>query len=311
MATPANTTTGSTGWRGIFPIPVTPFAPDLAVDHPSLRRQVAFCVDAGCHGIVYPGVASEFFTLTDDERHHAARTVIDEVSGRVPVIVGVAGASTPAAAAFARHAKSLGASGVMATLPYVKHFFDPNPDFIRDYYGRIADAFDGPVILQNARIGFPVSPEVLRGVVTSIPHIRYLKEESSPSTHRLSATIATLGDSVDGVFAGLGGVYLLNELARGAVGSMPAPPVVDLLCRCYDAEITGDHTEARRILDSLAPLFSLDLLYNIASFKHVLAARGIIAHTACRVPAPSLDQPDQTELDEHLRALGLLGDPIR
>ena len=63
--------------------------------------------------------------------------------------------------------------------------------------------------------------------------MRYVKEENFPSTHTLAAAVTALSDEVDGVFGGLGGVYLSQELARGAVGTMPSPVAVDALVHAY------------------------------------------------------------------------------
>ena len=58
--------------RGVFSIPVTPFNEDGSVDYESLRRCVAYCVEAGAHGIVMPVNASEGPRLTDEERRGSA-----------------------------------------------------------------------------------------------------------------------------------------------------------------------------------------------------------------------------------------------
>lgn len=55
-------------WRGIFVIIVTPFTKKGELDEDSLRREVRFNVQAGAHGLVGPANASEFSTLSDDER---------------------------------------------------------------------------------------------------------------------------------------------------------------------------------------------------------------------------------------------------
>ena len=93
--------------RGIFPIVATPFAADGSIDETGLRRVVRFCLDCGVHGLVWPAVASEFYSLADDERKRFLRVVIDETGGRVPVVAGVSGCSVPVAAGFAEDAADL------------------------------------------------------------------------------------------------------------------------------------------------------------------------------------------------------------
>ena len=286
-------------WRGIFPIPVTPFNVDGSVDLASLQRQVEFCIVSGARGIVYPGVVSEFFTLSETERHSANRAVLEAIDGRVPFVVGVAGTSAATAAANAMDSASIGVDGVMAVLPYVKHFYDPDYDFVRNYYRAIAAA-ERPIILQNARIGSVVGYRDLQRLLEDVPLIRYLKQETSPSTHAIGDAVNAVGDRVAGVFGGVGGIYLVNELQRGACGSMPAPPFVDVLGRAYDAFVAGDVDATYALTRPLAPLFSLELLYNVSFIKAVLVIRGVIENATCRVPAPLMDEIDSREIEQSL-----------
>lgn len=291
-------------WHGIFPIPVTPFNSDGSVDNAGLQRQVEFCVTSGARGIVYPGVVSEFFTLSEAERRDANRAVVEAIDGRVPFVAGVAGTSAATANAHALDSASIGADGVMAVLPYVKHFYDPDYDFVREYYKAIASA-ELPIVLQNARIGSVVGFEVLRRLLDDVPLIRYLKQETSPSTHAIGDALSAVGDQLAGVFAGLGGVYLVNELERGACGSMPAPPFVDVLSRAYDAYVAGDLDGTYALTRRLAPLFNLELLYNVSFIKRVLVIRGVIRDATCRVPAPVMDAIDIQEIESSLEYAGI------
>lgn len=294
-------------WHGIFPIPVTSFYPDRTVDYDGLRRQVEFCLEAGAHGIVYPGVVSEFFVLSDEERRRAVETIVQRVDDRVPVIVGVSAPSVTQAVAFAHHAADLGAAGLMAMAPYVQHLFSPSVDEIAHFYQAIDQVSDQPLILQNARMGVPIPLNRLEQVLAAAPGIRYVKEEVAPSTHQLSRVIDLIGDRVDGVFAGIGGVYLLNELDRGAAGSMPAPPVVDFLVEAYRRYQDGAHGASADILLPLTPIFTLELLYNLGLIKGLLVRRGVIDHAVTRASAPPLDHVDVRELDRALRRLPSLG----
>ena len=73
-------------WRGIFPIVITPFTEGYELDEAGLRRVVRFCIEAGARGLVGPANASEFSTLSDDERKRWIEIVVSEAGGQVPVI---------------------------------------------------------------------------------------------------------------------------------------------------------------------------------------------------------------------------------
>ena len=204
--------------RGVIPIPVTTFDRSGALDLAGLRSQVEFSLEHGADGILYPGVVSEFYTLTDSERRNAVEAVVTAAGGQVPVAVGVTGASTQAAVEFTRHAAELEAQAVMTMVPYVQHFFGPSKDFALEHTRRVADV-GVPVIMQNARVGFPLGATALAEVVDAVPGVRYVKEESNPPTHGISQVVKSVGETIEGVFGGIGGVYLVNELERGAIGS--------------------------------------------------------------------------------------------
>jgi 4-hydroxy-tetrahydrodipicolinate synthase len=290
--------------HGVLPIPVTTFDPDGALDVQGLRSQVEFCLDHGADGIVYPGVVSEFYTLTDDERRSAVEAVVAAVGGRAPVAVGVTGASTESAVELTRHAAGLDVTAVMTMVPYVQHFFGPSAQFVAEHTRRVAEV-GVPVIMQNARVGYPLGAQALAEVVAAVPGVRYVKEESNPPTHGISAVVKALGDSIDGVFGGVGGVYLVNELERGAVGTMPSPAFVDRVVGAYRTYAARGAQAAQEELDSMGSLFTRELLYNVVFHKEVLRRRGVIAHGTVRIASPALDEVDLGDLDRLMRLAGL------
>src|SRR5512146_2634507 len=129
-------------WRGIFTIPCTPFDDQGVLDEESLRREVQFCVEARAHGVVAPVNASEFWTLTDEERKRVMRIVVEEVRGRIPTVLGVAGSSDAHAVMFARYAQEVGADSVIAMPPYVRLV---SPKDIFEYYRALSEAITIPI----------------------------------------------------------------------------------------------------------------------------------------------------------------------
>jgi 4-hydroxy-tetrahydrodipicolinate synthase len=286
----------------VIPIPVTTFHDDGRLDTDGLASQVRFSVESGAHGVLYPGVVSEFYTLTDEERRTAVETVVAAADGRVPAVVGVTGASTASAVAFAEHARSVGADAVMTMVPYVQHFFSPTTDFALVHMTEVAGAAGVPVILQNARVGFPLGVGAVTEVIRQVPGIRYVKQESNPPTHGISEIVDALGDRIDGVFGGVGGVYLVNELDRGAVGTMPSPAFVDRIVSAYDLYRSAGADAAQQLIDAMGSLFTREVLYNVVFHKEVLRRRGVIRSTRVRIASPTLDAVDLADLDRLLDA---------
>ena len=285
--------------RGIFPVLQSPFSEDDALDIESLRREVDFCVDMGSHGLVYPVLSSEFQFLTEEERRVGVEAVIDANRGRIPVVAGVAGASTAIAVEYAGHAGGAGADAVIALPPYVS---TGSRDELSAYFRAIAAAVDCPVFVQH---NLPdMDSAFIARLVCEIDNLSYVKEETPPSAHNVSGLFEALKGVNVGVFGGASGRWMLSELERGATGFMPAVPVVEVYVQIWDAWQAGDSQRARDLFDRLLPFVNLMTLLGLAVYKEVLVRRGVFVTAWVRQPgAVRLDQFDLRELDEVLARL--------
>jgi dihydrodipicolinate synthase/N-acetylneuraminate lyase len=287
-------------WRGIFPVLLTPFRENGTIDEESLRREVDFVIEAGAHGLVAPVNTSEFYLLSEKERQRLAEVVIEQADGRVPVVIGTAAPSTDAAQALTRHARGAGAAGVIAMPPYVVRM---PPEGIAEYYHRISDAAGGlPVVLQNVEgeVGSPLSAQAVLEIVRRVPAIRYVKEETLPNTHKISALLKVAGEQLDGVFGGSWGRFLIDELRRGACGLMSGSHLADAQVKVYDLWQSGRREEAREVFVRQLPVQNLWSLLGLRVAKEVLRRRGVFATNICRRACAALDEVDHAELDAAL-----------
>ncbi len=224
-------------------------------------------------------------------------TTVDQAAGRVPVVANVAGTSINAALEFTRHARESGAAAVMALPPYVRR---PSMDGVFDYYAAIAAEAGMPVIIQNAPppFGINLPTAVVLRLVAEIEHVSYIKEERVPAGHHISDVLDSATSSLLGVFGGTAGLYLPNELQRGAIGSMPSAAVCDVLVTVVTAWRSGDVALARAIHTQLLPLLTLEMSVLMAVSKEILRRRGVFTTTAMRDPEfGALDPGDFAELD--------------
>jgi len=278
---------------GIFPVLQTPLLADGELDVASLRREVSFCIDCGAHGLVFPALGSEVQYLSDHERQMLSEIVVDEARGRVPVVATVSAPSAAIAVEHARFAAQIKADAIMALPPYIS---SGSPAEILDYYRRIGQASQLPLIVQNAAPG--VSPDFLVRLLNEVEQIRYIKEEVNPSAHHVSAVVKAAGDQCDGIFGGAFGRWMLSELRRGARGFMPAAEIIDVYVQVWDAFERGDEATARQIFNRILPLINLLMMLGLPVSKAVLVRRGIFETTLMRqTGALSLDADDQYELD--------------
>jgi len=292
-------------WRGIFVIVCTPFTASYELDEASLRKQVRFCIEAGAHGLVGPANASEFPTLSDDERKRWLEIVIGETAGQIPVVAATTSGHTLPAVALSRWAQQIGADGIMAMPPHILH---PDADGCYAYYAALSAALEIPICIQNyiGPLGTPMSAQLLARMCRELDQVQYLKEETLPEPRAISATLAAAGDACKGVFGGQGGIYLLDEYRRGAHGNMPACQATDVQVAIWELLEAGDETGARKLFNQLLPLINFERMHGVAVYKEVLYRRGIFATTVARAPGKALDAFDQAELDAILADVGSL-----
>ncbi len=302
-------------FRGIFTIPATPFEPNGQVDWQGLRGIVEFCIACGAHGLVWPVNASGFTTLTDAERLAGLGIVVEQAAGRVPVVAGVAGLCAEHAATFARRAREVRADAVIAMAPYVAKITDP--DGLVAYFRAISDVAAMPLFIQNHAVGTDMPASVLERIVREVEYAAYIKEETDPVTHKITAMLGKGLPGLQGIFGGAGGRYMLLEYPRGVAGQMPGCHVTDVMVRFWNALEAGDAREARRIYGLLAPLYAIETLCHGAIYKEVLRRRGVIRSARSRnAPPGAMDAYDHRALDGILRDLeplftGSAGGPLR
>jgi dihydrodipicolinate synthase/N-acetylneuraminate lyase len=142
--------------------------------------------------------------------------------------------------------------------------------------------------------------EAVARLAEAIPAIRYVKEETLPSTHRISELLRVAGDHLEGVFGGSGGRCLVDELLRGACGLMSGCQLVDTQVKVYDALRAGDEAAARAAFERQLPSQVLWGLVGLKVAKEILRRRGVFKTTVCRKPDPELDEHDHREIDHAL-----------
>jgi 4-hydroxy-tetrahydrodipicolinate synthase len=290
-------------FRGVFAIPVTPFDKQGEVDVGSLKRCVDFCIAGGAHGIVAPVNASEFNSLTDDERKRVAQIMVEQTNGRIPVVVGTSGVSTKHTVELSRHAQAVGANAVIAMPPYVRK---APPTEIYEYFRALSNAVTIPIFIQDyiAPVGTPMSADLMSRMICELDHVEYLKEEAVPAGQMMTRVMRKAGARLKGVMGGAAGRYLLDEFRRGACGTMPACEVVDLHVQLWDLLDSGKQAAARAFFTQLLPLLNIESLYSFTVYKYVLHRRGVIDYTTTRAAgAGVLDEYDLQELDAILKEL--------
>lgn len=133
-------------FHGIMPPILTPMHEDGSIDESTMRKFVNFLIDGGVNAIIVNGTMGEFYALTDEERTQTAKIVINEVKGRIPVVVGTGHSGTKPAVEFSKIAQDLGADAVQVMPPY---YIVPTDEGVYEHYREIAKAIKIPMFVYN------------------------------------------------------------------------------------------------------------------------------------------------------------------
>ena len=294
---------------GIFNILATPFSADYAVDYESLRRLVRFQMDLGAQGLTILGVMGEAAKLSVAERQAILDTVVETVNGAIPIVVGASHSQLATCIALSEAAFAAGADGVMIAPPPMGDKSDPA---ILALYSEIAETISDAIVVQD----FPpvndviMSPALLAQIAEAIPNARYLKLEDPPLMQKIDA-IRAATDKFE-IFGGLGGMFLLEELGRGASGTMTGFAFTEILVAVYEAFKAGRMSQAEAIFDRYLPLIRYENQpqINLTIRKAFLHRRGAIADPTPRQPFNPIDAGTLDEIDWLLRRVGI-ADPTQ
>jgi 4-hydroxy-tetrahydrodipicolinate synthase len=289
---------------GIFNILATPFDGQLQVDWTSLRRLVEFQLDKGAYGLTILGVLGEAAKLSVNERRQVMDTVMETVAGRVPIVVGVSHPETQTVIALSKAAFEAGAAGVMIAPPRMDK---PTDEAVMALYCEIAEAISQPIVVQDFPPvnGVIMSADLLAALAERIPNVRHLKLEDPPLMEKISA-IRERTDRYE-IFGGLGGMFLMEELKRGAAGTMTGFAFTEILVAVFKAYSAGRAADAERIFDHYLPLIRYENqpVINLTIRKELLHRRGAIASAALREPFAPIDGGTHEEIGWILRRVGI------
>ncbi|ANC92932.1 dihydrodipicolinate synthase family protein [Azospirillum humicireducens] len=278
--------TSARPYRGVFPVVPTIFTETGELDLDGQKRCVDFMIDAGSTGLCILANFSEQFVLTDDERSVLMETMLAHVAGRVPVIVTTTHFSTRACADRSRRAQELGAAMVMVMPPYHGATIRVPEAGIVEFFQRVSDAIDIPIMIQDAPVsGTPLPAPLLARMAREIAQVSYFKIEVPQAAAKLRTLIDLGGDAIEGPWDGEEAITLLADLDAGATGAMTGGAYPDGIRQIVDPYLAGDREAAVAAYGRWLPLINHENRQcGIATAKILMKEGGIIASDAMRHP---------------------------
>ena len=293
--------------RGVYLIAVTPFTESGALDLESTDRMVDFYLERGATGLTLLGIMGEAPKLTTDEARSFVKRVLDRVRGRVPVVVGVSSPGLAAMKELAASVMDLGASGVMVAPAGGLR----SDEQIINYFENVAEALGPktPWVLQDHPFatGVLMPTSVILRVIESIPTCVMLKHEECPGLAKLGAIRAASDKGevrrISILTGNGGGLFLPEELSRGADGAMTGFAYPEMMADVVAAHARGDVERAHDLFDAYLPLARYEQQPNVglAVRKYLMARRGAIASAMIRKPGPKLSAADIADIERLVR----------
>ncbi|WP_423062384.1 4-hydroxy-tetrahydrodipicolinate synthase [Candidiatus Paracoxiella cheracis] len=280
---------------------VTPMKPNGDIDYASMKQLVDWHLSNETDGLVVLGTTGESATIEPEERVELISQVVDQVSEKIPVIVGTGANSTRHALKLTEQAMELGADAALLVTPY---YNKPTQEGLFQHFKTIAEAVPIPQILYNvpSRTACDLLPEtVLR--LSEFSNIVGLKEatgEIDRVTQLLSADceidLFSGDDKTAMEFMLAGGKGVISVLAN------VVPKEFHDLCV---AAVSVDRLNAENLNKKLMPLYTqLFVESNPIPTKWVLSQMGMIPE-GIRLPLTPLAEQFHAGVRNAMQSVGI------
>ncbi len=289
-------------FRGSFVAIVTPMTAEGGIDWRAWARLLDFHLTAATRGVVIAGTTGESAALTESEIMELTHRALEQVAGRMQIIVGAGTGATASTVERARKFSSLGADALMLVTPF---YNKPPQEGMYRHFMSAADAASVPVILYNvpSRTAVDLLPATVARL-SAHPSIVALKDATASMTR-----LRELRAACPGEFALLSGddATAIEWLGAGAAGviSVTANIAPGAMAEAVGASLQGDAARARAIDATLQELHcALFIETSPMPVKWGLAQLGLIANHL-RLPLVEMSAAHGEALLRAMRSAGL------
>ncbi len=276
-------------FHGIYPMLYAFYGRDGALDRGAMGAQVSFCLEASVHGIACLGLGTEVSQLSAKERISVMQWAVEDVAGKVPVMVTIAGKTSAEAISQIHAAEHAGASWVVFQPPLGAK---PDEAQLMAFYAELFAATGLPAGIQNAPeyLGVGLSPENVALMAARHENFTVMKGEGPVCSVRQFISAA---DGQLAVFNGRGGLELPDNLRAGCAGIVPSPDSARQQVAIYEAFKAGDQESAYGLYQELLPLivFIMQTLDHFLCYGKLHAAKQLGLKTPFASRATNM-QPD-------------------
>ncbi|MGB1393836.1 MAG: 4-hydroxy-tetrahydrodipicolinate synthase [Flavobacteriaceae bacterium] len=279
---------------------ITPFKPDLSVDHQALAAIVEFNITNGVDYLVISGTTGESVTITAKEKKEITATIIEANKGRVPLVIGIGGNNT---AAVIEELKSTDLSPFTAILSVAPYYSKPTQEGFYQHFKAIAETSTIPVILYNVpgRTAKNVEPSTVLRLANDFESIVAVKEAGNNRDQYLELIKHKPTDFL--VISGDDDLVLGVTLAGGSgVISVIGQAFPKEFSKMIQLGLEGNAEDSRKLEARLMPIINLIFEENNpAGIKAVLKAKGY-CKDAVRLPLVPATEALQAKITAFIAA---------
>ncbi|MBW8687539.1 dihydrodipicolinate synthase family protein [Chitinophaga rhizophila] len=280
-------------WKGIFPAFTTKFTPADELDLPLFGKNLQAQIAAGIDGVILGGSLGEASVITTAEKETLTKYAVEQVAGKIPVVMNIAEGSTSEAIRQAKLAAAWGAKGLML-LPPMRYKSDERET--AEYFKAVAASTELPIMIYNNPVDYKI--EVTLAIFDELQAFSNIQavKESTRDVSNVTRMISRFGDR----FSILCGVDTLamEEMILGADGW-----VGGLVC-AFPAETVAIYklTKAGRIAEALAiyrwflPLLELDLHPKLVQYIKLAEQQAGLGSEEVRAPRLKLVGEERTRI---------------
>ncbi|MBS1496481.1 MAG: dihydrodipicolinate synthase family protein [Bacteroidetes bacterium] len=280
-------------WKGVMPALTSKFTKDDSLDLPLFKKNLDAQLEAGVHGIILGGTLGEASVLSNTEKEQLVKFAIENVAGKVPVILNIAEGSTKEAIQQAAHAKNWGAQGLML-LPPMR--YKPDHREAVSFFKAIAGSTDLPIMIYNNPVDYKTEVTLdMFAELIECNNIQAVKESTRDVTN-VTRMVNRFGDRLK-ILCGVD-TLAFEELCLGATGW-----VAGLVCAfpketvaIYELVKQGKLEEALKIYRWFMPLLELDIHPKLVQYIKLAETRAGIGSEYVRSPRLILEGEERKNI---------------
>ena len=243
-------------WEGVMPAITTQFDSEGSLSLKAFKNNLAHQIKAGVHGIILGGTLGEASTLTSLEKESLLKTTLEQVEGKIPVIMNIAEQSTDQAIVSAKDAETNGASGLMLLPPMRYKATDIETVA---YFSAVASSTSLPIMIYNNPVDYKIEVTLdMFEAIKKYENITAVKESTRDITN-ITRMINRFGDRYK-ILCGVDTIAMESILmgakgwVAGLVDSFPEETVaIFTYCKA------GEWEKARAVFRWFLPLLELDI----------------------------------------------------